>query len=699
MAVRKGILPAITPYGKWQAILLAFAVGITGWLLFLLFQAQGIWAGDSGDLVTAAAVMGVAHPPGYPLFTLLGFLLSKLPIATVSWRVTLLSSLPHAITLGGVFLSTYIISGYILELKKKNYNNIRLTGSLFAAASLGGNYLFFLYSTTPEVFALLDLFVITAFVLGLLWYQSEDSRLIYLGSFLFGLSLTHHHMIVFLLPALLVILRKKQRIVARDFRKILLALPLILVGLLPYGYVLIAARGTAVINWDNAINLQNLIHLFTRADYGTFQSGASYGGLLIQRLYQLRMYADLLLLDFKIPGVLLAAFGLLWLFRKSRDVALYTVIALLFLGPFFFFYASFPLVNRFTLGTYERFLLPSYVLLSILVGLGSIALITVVTGMIKARYTRSQLRILAAGLFMILAIYPITTGSITVWRFIGLSRDRTADLFGEDILASIPRNTGAILLLGRDTPLFITQYVRYGRNVRNDIHVIHGTFLVHPESKEILNKAFPSLTIPPSGGDDFVKDFIAANRDNHPIYSNVKFALDPQWYWINHGLIYRLVREKDLPTPDTLLSDNDALWVIYRNPLDGILSRYKHLMLADILDVYSAARVEFGKILLKAGKISEAGRYFNAAIEYNGDTQLADAYLYKGLTHLFKEDCTAALDAFSSSKEHTLGENPDLLMYEAVTYRDCVGDTSRADDLWKQYQAKKKDTETPLQEW
>ena len=32
--------------------------------LFLLYQVTGIYAGDSGDLVTAACTFGVPHPPG-----------------------------------------------------------------------------------------------------------------------------------------------------------------------------------------------------------------------------------------------------------------------------------------------------------------------------------------------------------------------------------------------------------------------------------------------------------------------------------------------------------------------------------------------------------------------------------------------------------------------------------------------------------
>src|SRR3989344_8286706 len=47
-------------------------------LLYLKNLTRDIYAGDLGDLVTAAYVFGVPHPPGYALFTLLGSILSPI---------------------------------------------------------------------------------------------------------------------------------------------------------------------------------------------------------------------------------------------------------------------------------------------------------------------------------------------------------------------------------------------------------------------------------------------------------------------------------------------------------------------------------------------------------------------------------------------------------------------------------------------
>src|SRR3989344_9533560 len=50
-------------------------------VIYLHNLTRDVYSGDIGDLVTAAYVGGIAHPPGYPLFTLLGFIFSRLPIS------------------------------------------------------------------------------------------------------------------------------------------------------------------------------------------------------------------------------------------------------------------------------------------------------------------------------------------------------------------------------------------------------------------------------------------------------------------------------------------------------------------------------------------------------------------------------------------------------------------------------------------
>jgi hypothetical protein len=130
-------------------------------VFFLVFyaywQSPGLTGGDAGDLVAAAATGGVAHPPGYPLYTFLGWLLSQLPIGpTVAYKIGWLSSIPTAFSVLLIFLIARKITRSELL-------------ALIASLSFGFNYLVWLYAEVQEVFGLHLLFLFLSLYLVILW--------------------------------------------------------------------------------------------------------------------------------------------------------------------------------------------------------------------------------------------------------------------------------------------------------------------------------------------------------------------------------------------------------------------------------------------------------------------------------------------------------------------------------------------------
>src|SRR5439155_9139405 len=61
--------------------------------------------------ITAARVLGVPHPPGYPLYTMLGHLAGLLPLGSPALRVNLLSAVLHAAAVGLTALLTFRLLG------------------------------------------------------------------------------------------------------------------------------------------------------------------------------------------------------------------------------------------------------------------------------------------------------------------------------------------------------------------------------------------------------------------------------------------------------------------------------------------------------------------------------------------------------------------------------------------------------------
>jgi len=77
-----------------------FLLGCSAWLVYSATAAMDVLPADSGEFQLVAAGWGIAHPPGYPLYTLVGALwVHLLPWGSMFHRLNLLSSLLAAITL------------------------------------------------------------------------------------------------------------------------------------------------------------------------------------------------------------------------------------------------------------------------------------------------------------------------------------------------------------------------------------------------------------------------------------------------------------------------------------------------------------------------------------------------------------------------------------------------------------------------
>src|SRR3990167_8545805 len=163
-------------------------------LVYIATQVNTIYGGDAGDLVTAIKTIGIAHPPGYPLYTLLGIILNSIiPLGTLAWRVGLVSSLSSLVALIYLYKVLYILT-------KKIYF------SFVSVLTLAFLYPVWLYSAVAEVFALNNLFLILLLYFGVKYRENRRIQDLYILSLVLGLSLSHHHIIVFTLPSLILLL-------------------------------------------------------------------------------------------------------------------------------------------------------------------------------------------------------------------------------------------------------------------------------------------------------------------------------------------------------------------------------------------------------------------------------------------------------------------------------------------------------------
>ena len=74
-------------------------------LLYIRTLAPGVWGFDSAELATGVYTLGIVHPPGYPLYIILGkFFSFVIPVSDLAYRLNLMSAIFAAITIWILYL-------------------------------------------------------------------------------------------------------------------------------------------------------------------------------------------------------------------------------------------------------------------------------------------------------------------------------------------------------------------------------------------------------------------------------------------------------------------------------------------------------------------------------------------------------------------------------------------------------------------
>ena len=177
-------LPTVGAVAAGGVFLIALAV-------FVRTMLSGSSFGDWGEMQLIQNQLGVPHPTGYPLYMLLGKLVSLIPIGSYAWRADLLSAVAGA---GAAAVSVLIamrlgVRPFIAAVAGLT---LAMTGTLWLEATfseMNGQHLF-----------LVGLVVHRALV----WRDERRDRDLQLGGLLARLALANHLLAVTVLPIVIV---------------------------------------------------------------------------------------------------------------------------------------------------------------------------------------------------------------------------------------------------------------------------------------------------------------------------------------------------------------------------------------------------------------------------------------------------------------------------------------------------------------
>ena len=312
----------MTQRSVWVGIL----VFVTMALVYQLTRAPSVTFIDSGELAAVAAVMGIAHPTGYPLFTLLGHLAAMVPFGTeVIVRLNVFASLLTALAVASVYALTLVAVKPGGGSRRAPPHDVGARSWMELALAAAGALVFgtsttiWAQSVAIEVYALhllLLTLVIAAFMAGVR-EQRRDlgrvSRELVLGSFLLGLSFSNHLTTVLVVPGLGYLYLSTFSIGRASLVRLLRLVPWFLLGLSPYAYLLVRSPAGPPLDWGHPSTVGRFIWHVSGKQYRSWIF-SGFESATRQLDYVVRRLPD----EFSWIALLLAAAGFLVLWKKSR---------------------------------------------------------------------------------------------------------------------------------------------------------------------------------------------------------------------------------------------------------------------------------------------------------------------------------------------------------------------------------------------
>jgi 4-amino-4-deoxy-L-arabinose transferase-like glycosyltransferase len=578
-----------------------FGVGLASaaFLFYFLTAARDIVVGDTPEFITAAATLGVTHPPGYPLFTMLGYFFTWLPLGSIPFRVNLLAIACDALAVGIVYFTA-----------------IRLTDNRLAAALaaliLALNPIFWMWSLAAEVFPLNNLLASLLIYLLIAWHEQPERKGLLVGaSLLGGLALAHHQTIVLLVPAICLLLWRRRAASRRRPKLIAVCAIAIFAGFLPYAYVPWAAARHPFLNWGNVSSFGDLFALLTRSSYGIGRLTNTAGfmaGSPLQRVYALCFSLGPLMGP-------LASLGLIWAYRRRRWYFWFSAIAFAGAGIFFVAIANLDLTReRYGLYVLERFFLLPHVILAPLTAMGML----MIAELIASRKPKITAVRIAAGAAFVAVVISVFVN----YRKIDQSQNHIARTFAEDIFASVP--PGTVLLINGDEIVLPLTYLQAVERMRDDVTLVTMPLLPADWYVRQLKERHRDLIVPfdhYDGQSNGLKALADANQNRSIAVVGIIPTNDKSLsfgYWLYpHGLANTVVPIGTNIGIDRAALDNEELLKRYRPP--PFRSIKAKSFETNILFAYALPALRLGAEYEQIGSKQDARKWYQRALDIDPD--------------------------------------------------------------------------------
>jgi hypothetical protein len=411
---------------------------------------------DAAELSAAAYVLGIPHPPGFPLYMLLGHVFIRLiPFGEVAFRMALLSAVAAAVAVA--------LAARLGSRLTEAAGGDALVGGAAAAVALATAPLFWSQATIPESYTLHLAIVLGALNLLADWSPGQDHRLVPLA-LLLGLGLGNHLTLLFAIGCVgLYVLLEDPSILRR--RAVLAVGAAFAAGLLVYLYVPIRAAVAPPLNWSQPDTLERFIEHITGRVYQGYIRWEGLGETLSKAPPIARLLGE----QVTWPGLAVAFLGIGILLQRRP------AFARLLVG-----YALITMTFTALYHTRDQwvYFLPVAPLEALALGVGAGHL----------AQTLADRRLVAGVLGLVFGLQVVVN-----WAGMDISGDVEAATYARETLTAAPRD--GILFTDEDHTTFALWYVQIVERVRPDVTVVDRRMIGAPWYRTQLERQHPGVLL------------------------------------------------------------------------------------------------------------------------------------------------------------------------------------------------------------
>ncbi len=266
-------------FKKWNTILgwLAFLVALVTYTL-TVEPTVSFW--DAGEYILTSSKLQVGHPPGAPLFQMLGAFFSVFSTdpSQIGWLMNMMSAVSSAFTILFMFWSITLLIRHIIgstESLSKARGQAILGSALVGSLAFTFTDSFWFNAVETEVYAMATMIMAIMFYLGLRWEQDMDkprgNKWLILISFIVGLSFGVHFMGLLTIPAigLIYFFKNYKTVTVKNF----IIANVVVVAILLFIFKLLAPN---ILRYFSALEI-----FFVNSIGLPFNSGSVIAGLIL----------------------------------------------------------------------------------------------------------------------------------------------------------------------------------------------------------------------------------------------------------------------------------------------------------------------------------------------------------------------------------------------------------------------------------